>query len=443
MKKLVLQKSLAVPLLLALATLFLSFSAVAQAPVKKVMKVVMVTDSLYTNTSDSTMFAEEFSIPEDENAVWESMDEVQINLDSINCEVRKAISNICIEIDSIPTELDVSDTEFLDHDEDIVMDKRNGKRVSRKVEIKRVDNRDPKELEETLRKLELEGKITTKGEYTGVQTISVTEGDSLKERVWLQPKGKKEWIDAKTGLPVKMKHRVMRSPRHSRIAYCNSDSTNLKGKTRNVYITRGGGNKMIVRTIEGDSRRSTDTIIVRRHRGNRPHRMSINSTDGSEEEVEVTVICNDSTNSNHRRGKNHMVWVMENDHKQGGNPVKTKKVTIRVEASEELTPEEKSLLEKSGFIKEKEDKLLPAQNLSIFPNPTAGQFKVVFIGECKGSLVVKIADGAGKVLVNDKNTIVNGSFEKAYSLETPIDGIYFVQVTLDGKSVTKKILIKN
>ena len=452
MKKIAMKESTATLLLLSLAALSPSFSTFAQTPIKKEIKVIVVTDTLNASANDTTFIVDGIDMDNAESAAWE---EININLDSINYAVRKEINDINIEIDSIPMEIDIPDLEFLDPEIELAVDDNRGSVITKKIEIQRVNNSDPKALEETLRKLELEGKITTKGEFTGVKTISITKGDKLTEHVWLQPKGKNEWIDAKTGQPAQIKHRVVRMPRiarHSRMIFYDSDSTNLQcnkhGNTRHVYLSHGNGKTMNIRIMEGDSldarggysARSKDTIIIRKHVRNGRNRLFVTTNSEPDENIEVTVICNDSTKAVRHGGKN--IMVRANGEKHKGKQMRTRTYTIRVESSDNITKEEKSMLEKSGFKKEKEGKHLSPENLSVYPNPTDGKFNVVFKGEGKGTLLLKISDSNGKMFVNEKETVVNGSFEKDYSLETPTDGIYFIQTTFDGKSTTKKIIVK-
>ena len=457
MKKIAIQKSTAVLLLLSTAALFSASSAFGQKPTKKEVNVVVVNDSIVLNTNDSTTFVEEFNMDELQNVVFKSMEDIDINLDSINNEVSKALADIHIEIDSLPVDIDIPEIESID-ESDFTENQEDGA-IHKRIEVQRVDDSNPKALEETLRKLELEGKITTKGEYTGVKTVSITKGDKKTERVLLMPKGKKTWIDAKTGQPVETKHRAMRiahSPRHRQMFYSSNDSIHNLGDTtrgqKHIYISHGHGKDMKVRVISSDSCNiwtgkdgdfySTDTMIVRKHkRGGRNH-IYVTSKKGSDENVDITVMCNDTLKTIHRSGKSQTVCLYMNSNKPRGKRAHAKTYIVKVNCSDKITPEEKTMLEKSGFKKEKEGETLPAENLSVYPNPSTGQFKVALTGVGEGSLLVKIADSNGTILINEKTTPVNGSFEKEYSLESPADGVYFLQATVNGKSLTRKVLIK-
>ena len=101
------------------------------------------------------------------------------------------------------------------------------------------------------------------------------------------------------------------------------------------------------------------------------------------------------------------------------------------------------MLEKSGFKKENTNKQLSDENLSIIPNTNEGKMKVGSNFEGKGTVLIKITDSKGTILADDKNSLKNGSFEKEYTFQQPSDGIFFLQVTFDGKSLTRKIQIKN
>ena len=432
MKKIAIQKSSAALLLLSAAALFSASSAFGQKPIKKEAKVVVVNDSIVSSTNDSTTIVEEINIDDLQNVVFKSMEGINIDLDSISNEVSKALANIHIEIDSLPVDIDIPEIESID-ESDFTENQKHGT-IHKKIELQRVDDGDPKALEETLRKLELEGKITTKGEYTGVKTVSITRGNEKTEQVLLRPKGKKTWIDAKTGQPVETKHRAMRiarSPRHRQMFYSSNDTiinpNDTASGSKYIYLTRNRGKNMKVKVISSDScniwtSNVGDTTIVRKYKKRGGHRyVYVTSPKGSDENVDITIVCN-----NRSRGK--------------GAHAKT--YIVKINDSEKITPEEKTMLEKSGFKKEMEGKTLANENLLIYPNPSTGQFKVTLTGEGEGKLLLKIADSNGKILINEKNALVNGSFEKEYNLESSAEGVYFLQATVDGKSLTRKIMIK-
>lgn len=450
MKKLALLKSTAILLALTLAGVVSTISTIAQNPIKKKVKVVVVGDSLEVNATDTTFFIDDFSVEEIDNQTVEDIEEISINLDSINCVVQNAMKDIHIELDSIPMDIDFPDVEFLN-------DKLEGS-VPNRIEIKKVDDSNPKELEEALRKLELEGKITTKAEYSGVKTISVSTKDKTEEKVWLQLKGKKEWIDAKTGEPIKMKHRAIRmprQPRQHRTLRMSCDTAAIQGgKSRHIYIARSNGHNRIIDTDCSDTLTTTitangayyfttDSINNHTRHGKRVKRIIVNSNNDSNEDIYVTVTEDDSAKVTRRPGKRNMVWVSTNGQKHNRNGKHTKIRHIKLQLSSDITTEEKTMLEKSGFKKENTNKQLSDENLSIILNTNEGKMKVGFNFEGKGTVLIKIADSKGTILADDKNSLKNGSFEKEYTFQQPSDGIFFLQVTFDGKSLTRKIQIKN
>ena len=138
-----------------------------------------------------------------------------------------------------------------------------------------------------------------------------------------------------------------------------------------------------------------------------------------------------------------MVWVSTNGQKHNRNGKHTKIRHIKLQLSSDITTEEKTMLEKIGFKKENTNKQLSDENLTIILNTNEGKMKVGFNFEGKGTVLIKIADSKGTILADDKNSLKNGSFEKEYTFQQPSDGIFFLQVTFDGKSLTRKIQIKN
>jgi len=84
----------------------------------------------------------------------------------------------------------------------------------------------------------------------------------------------------------------------------------------------------------------------------------------------------------------------------------------------------------TGIVKENS----PLDEIRIFPNPSNGKFR---ISNCKGMDEILISDILGQTVFKDKIRQASNSFD----LNVP--GIYFVTVTSEKQTVTKKIIIQD
>jgi len=83
-------------------------------------------------------------------------------------------------------------------------------------------------------------------------------------------------------------------------------------------------------------------------------------------------------------------------------------------------------------------------NLSIFPNPSDGNFSIVLLSEninITGNINIKILDVTGRRVFEDKANINDNSYN--FELKTGLEsGVYFIQILIDGKSYSGKIVVK-
>ena len=161
-----------------------------------------------------------------------------------------------------------------------------------------------------------------------------------------------------------MKHRAIRmprQPRQHRTLRMSSDTTDIQvGKPRHIYISRSNGHNRIIDTDCSDTLTTTitangayyfttDSINNHTRHGKRVKRIIVNSNNDSNEDIYVTVTDDDSAKVTHRPGKRNMVWVSTNGQKHNRNGKHTKIRRIKLQLSSDITTEEKTMLEKSGF----------------------------------------------------------------------------------------------
>jgi|ETNmetMinimDraft_30_1059905.scaffolds.fasta_scaffold29384_1 PKD repeat protein len=80
--------------------------------------------------------------------------------------------------------------------------------------------------------------------------------------------------------------------------------------------------------------------------------------------------------------------------------------------------------------------------LTVFPNPSQGVVKLNIVADLFNTAELKVIDAMGKVVYEQSNISVNGSFNKDIDLTGYSPGIYFITVSGDDKQVSKKIFLQ-
>ncbi len=81
-------------------------------------------------------------------------------------------------------------------------------------------------------------------------------------------------------------------------------------------------------------------------------------------------------------------------------------------------------------------------DVSQYPNPTEGKFTLAFYAPETGNLNVRIADTMGKLVFNETLDNFSGQYQKELDLSANTKGTYFVQITQNGKSLSKKVIVE-
>jgi hypothetical protein len=82
-------------------------------------------------------------------------------------------------------------------------------------------------------------------------------------------------------------------------------------------------------------------------------------------------------------------------------------------------------------------------SISIFPNPTSGNFSLQINSTIESSAEIKIYNSLGEMVLEKKEKNISGNFTENFSLGEMSDGIYFVSVKLDNKIISKKIILQD
>jgi len=81
-----------------------------------------------------------------------------------------------------------------------------------------------------------------------------------------------------------------------------------------------------------------------------------------------------------------------------------------------------------------------ADGFMMYPNPTSGKVALQLVNTSSDAITVVIADVLGKTVISRELTLTGSAADMDVSALTR--GIYFVTLTADGKSVTKKLMVK-
>jgi len=80
-------------------------------------------------------------------------------------------------------------------------------------------------------------------------------------------------------------------------------------------------------------------------------------------------------------------------------------------------------------------------NVSLYPNPTNGKFKIDFTVSKPTSLDLSIVDITGKIIHFENKHLVSGYNQITFDLSNEAKGMYFIELISEGNSIAKKVLI--
>ena len=94
---------------------------------------------------------------------------------------------------------------------------------------------------------------------------------------------------------------------------------------------------------------------------------------------------------------------------------------------------------KKGMVKSSE--LLELDDLSFYPNPSKGKLNLKFRTPSEGELRVNVYDLEGRQVYGNHYGSFGGYYQDHIDLTNQQEGIYLLEIKLDGKRLTKKILL--
>ncbi len=94
---------------------------------------------------------------------------------------------------------------------------------------------------------------------------------------------------------------------------------------------------------------------------------------------------------------------------------------------------------KKGVVKDAE--LLELEDLRFYPNPSDGKLNLRFRTPQEGELEISVYDLDGKSVFNDYFQRFGGVYREEINLSDKKDGIYLLEIKLDNRRLTRKIVI--
>ena len=79
-------------------------------------------------------------------------------------------------------------------------------------------------------------------------------------------------------------------------------------------------------------------------------------------------------------------------------------------------------------------------NYLVYPNPNDGRFNITLVGLQGQKTLVQIRDITG-ALIYQSQDVPETSFEKTIDLNTVSNGLYFITISSNKKTLTQKIVV--
>ena len=130
------------------------------------------------------------------------------------------------------------------------------------------------------------------------------------------------------------------------------------------------------------------------------------------------------------------------------NEEEIEKIIENIEAEKEIikqhfkmsTPE-KSEIKKLKSVEKISKNDLELKQFSLFPNPNKGSFSMEVTSESESPIKVEVFNQSGKLIYSDEHANSNGIYKNLIELPGNQSGVFFVHVSQDNKSITRKVMV--
>lgn len=127
--------------------------------------------------------------------------------------------------------------------------------------------------------------------------------------------------------------------------------------------------------------------------------------------------------------------------RENGADVITKEVTVVIEL-DDISPEEAERINANSSEKVRIENDLAVEDFNYYPNPNQGVFDLSFTVPETGDTDIAIFDQNGSKIYSEKLMGLTGSYNNQIDISDQARGTYFMQISQNGKTYSKKI-VKN
>ncbi|MBD1398985.1 S8 family serine peptidase [Pontibacter sp. JH31] len=90
-----------------------------------------------------------------------------------------------------------------------------------------------------------------------------------------------------------------------------------------------------------------------------------------------------------------------------------------------------------------EQEMQDGLSLKAYPNPSAGRFTISFTAEETGKVSVRLVNAVGQVMLEDTQNSFSGHYEQQVNMANAPKGVYILQVSLQNRTITRKVVIQH
>jgi len=81
------------------------------------------------------------------------------------------------------------------------------------------------------------------------------------------------------------------------------------------------------------------------------------------------------------------------------------------------------------------------QNLNVFPNPSQGNFIVIFKSSIKDPIEIRVVDAIGELVHKREAKTNNGIYREEFVMNEMATGVYYIQIATDKAMINKRIVV--
>lgn len=135
-------------------------------------------------------------------------------------------------------------------------------------------------------------------------------------------------------------------------------------------------------------------------------------------------------------GKHKIIHLEDEENENGKRKMVTRIIKIKIE---DPSKEEVNKVDDASF-SNFTDNNLKMDRFELFPNPNNGKFNVNFDLKKKGDTEIRVVDVKGREMYFETLKNFKGNYSNEIELGEVAKGIYFLQVSQNGKQMVKKII---